>query len=249
LFIYSPLEGFKVLPLIPIKYCIDFSLTNIALSAAVLMFLCISLAVALSIRRKLIPEFPQLLIENIYEASITLIASAAGRRGMQFFPYFFSLYCWLALTNLLGGVPYSSVVTAQLIITAGLGFSTFIGLVMLFVYYHKWYFLSAFLPSGAPLWISPLLVVIELVSFIFRPISLSVRLFANIMAGHTLIVIITAFGYKFLNPISRYTIVSMFIFCILFCIIIIETAVQLIQAYVFTLLACNYLNNTMYLDH
>src|SRR5690349_6272593 len=136
---YSPLEGFKVIPIIKGLSWFDMSITNITLTAVLVMLFCTFFAVSLSFKRKLIPDYPQLLLESAYEASVTLVASAVGRRGMPFFPYLISLYYWLMFTNLLGGVPYSSVVTAQLVLTAGIGFSTFLGLVLVTVYHHKYY--------------------------------------------------------------------------------------------------------------
>lgn len=215
----------------------------------ILILVMVVIILSLTAQRRLIPTIPQILAENIYEHGINFIGSNVGRRGMVFFPYLFSMYIFIACTNLFGGLPYSNTLTAQLIITAGMGVSTFIGLIILSVQVHGINLFSAFLPSGAPKWIAPLLVVIELVSFLFRPLSLSVRLFANIMAGHTLVVIITSFGYKFLMPLSYYSIVSVGIFSLLICILTIETGVQFIQAYVFTLLTCNYISNTLYLDH
>jgi ATP synthase subunit 6 len=243
----SPLEGFKVLSII----CSNPNsvVTNVTISLFIIINVIFFFSLSLIFKPRLIPTLPQLFVENFYKHTLILIANNIGKRGMIFYPYLFSLYIFLAIANVFGGIPYSTIITAQLIVTMGIGFSTFIGLIILFIYYHNVNLLSSFLPSGSPEWIAPLLVLIELISFIFRPISLSVRLFANIMAGHTLIVIITGFGYKFLIPFSLYSIASIFIFILIFLILIIETGVQFIQAYVFTLLSCNYLSNTLYLDH
>jgi ATP synthase subunit 6 len=247
---YTPLEGFKTIALYPLSiFSLDISITNMSITMIFIFISIITLASTLLVERKLIPTLPQIFIENIYEHSISLIATNIGKRGMLFFPYILSLYVFIAISNSFGGMPFSSIITAQLIITIGLGFSTFVGLIILFYVYHGTYLLSAFLPSGSPTWIAPLLVMIELISYLFRPISLSVRLFANIMAGHTLIVILAGFGYKLLLPLSIYTVVSICIISLIAFITIIECGVQLIQAYVFTLLTCNYLSNTLYLDH
>jgi ATP synthase subunit 6 len=244
---FSPLEGFKVLAVICTNP--NSTVTNVIICLFLIINMIIFFTIKLNFKPRLIPTLPQVLAEDIYRHVFILITSNIGKRGLIFFPYLLSLYIFLAITNVFGGIPYSSIVTAQLIITAGIGFSTFIGLIVLFAYYHNTNLLSSFLPSGSPEWIAPLLVLVELISFIFRPISLSVRLFANIMAGHTLVVIITAFGFKFLTPIGIHSVASLFIFMLVGLILVIETGVQFIQAYVFTLLSCNYLSNTLYLDH
>jgi ATP synthase subunit 6 len=245
----SPLEEFKVLPLVHLPFFGDISLTNVTFSAFLVFLFTLSFSVSLLWKRRVVPSLPQILAENIYEACVTLIGSSLGKRGMVYFPYIFTLHIGITLTNLFGSVPYTSAVTAQFIITAGIGFSSFFGFMILSWVSGKVYIAGSFLPSGAPLWISPLLVVIEFVSFMFRPISLSVRLFANIMAGHALLIIINAFGYKFLNPCMMKWFASLAIYTMLFFIIIIETGVQVIQAYVFTLLTCSYLTNALYIDH
>ena len=155
------------------------------------------------------------------------------------------------MCNMLGGVPYSTAITAQLSITFAIAGATFIGIVIIFAMNHGIYAFSTFLPAGSPVWIAPLLVIVEIVSYFFRPISLSVRLFANIMAGHILIVMITALGLKYVPSFALpYSAVfGTIIILLLMLIVVLESAVQLIQAYVFTLLTCNYINGAIFLDH
>lgn len=130
----------------------------------------------------------------MYTFVLSLLTENVGEKGVKYFPIFFATFMFLFFCNLLGMIPYSFTVTSHIVITFGLAMALFIGINIIGIRTHGFHFLSLFLPAGAPLAMAPLLVMIELVSYSFRVISLAVRLFANMMAGHTLLKIIAGFG-------------------------------------------------------
>lgn len=232
-----------------IDYNISFSIPNTVVSLFVLSFVLFLFLVNVTLKPKLTPSYPQLIIEIFFEHMVQLIGRNLGRRGMIFFPYIATIYLLLIGANFLGAIPYTSVITTQIIITSFIGFSIFIGSIILGIYYHKWYFVTNFLPSGVSKAIAPILVIIELITFIFRPISLSVRIFANILAGHILFIIIVSFAHQLLMSSGIQMVAGILALVLLFFITILETVVQFIQAYVFILMSSMYLNSAFYLDH
>ena len=142
----------------------------------------------------LIPTRWQLIFESIYDTTFELSYANIGKNGSLFFPLIFVLFIFILFCNLIGMIPYSFTVTSHLVITFSLALTTYIGFNIIGIRKHKLNFLSLLLPGGASLALVPLLVPIELVSYIFRVISLPVRLFANMMAGHTLLKVIVGFS-------------------------------------------------------
>jgi F-type H+-transporting ATPase subunit a len=156
-----------------------------------------------------------------------------------------TLFVYLLFTNLIGMVPYSFTATSHLVITFGLSFSLFFGITIVGFIHHGLHFFSFLLPKGAPLILAPLLVVLELVSYGFRAISLGVRLFANMMAGHTLVKILSGFAWTMLSVGGILSVASVLPFLIVFALIGLEIGVACLQAYVFTILICIYLNDAI----
>ena len=181
----------------------------------------------------------------IYEFVVSLVDEQIGSKGRKFFPLIFTIFVFLLFTNLIGMVPYSFTATSHLVVTFGLSLSLFIGVTIVGFQIHGVHFFSFLLPKGAPLALAPLLVVLELVSYCFRAVSLGVRLFANMMAGHTLVKILSGFAWTMLSVGGILTVASSIPFAIVFALTGLEIGVACLQAYVFTILTCIYLNDAI----
>nr|YP_004062235.1 ATP synthase F0 subunit 6 [Plocamiocolax pulvinata]ADR03251.1 ATP synthase F0 subunit 6 [Plocamiocolax pulvinata] len=244
--ISSPLEQFEIVTLIPLNlYGFNISLTNYSLfmiiSCSVLLFW-----VSLSFyQNSLIPNHWQILQENIYEIIVKMVQDNLGFKGEVYFPFIFTLHLFLLFCNLIGMIPYSFTVTSHIILTFGLALSIFIGINIIGIQTHGFYFFSLFLPRGVPLAIIPLLITIEFLSYIVKVFTLSIRLFANMTSGHTLLKIIAGFAWTMLSTGGVIALFHVFPLIILLALIGLELAIAGLQAYVFTLLTCIYLNDVL----
>ena len=251
LFFSSPLEQFQILPIIFINLGIfDFSITNsvVILTIGLTSFLY----VLYSLLSKngnfyVVPNRIQYVIEVIYEVVYGLLNDNIGSVGKSFFPYVFTLFTFILISNIIGLVPYSFTVTSHLIVTFALALMTFIGINLICIREHGINMLSLFLPPGSSMVLAFLLVPIEIVSYVFRPISLSVRLFANMMAGHTLLKVIAGFAWTMMLAGGGLFIAHIIPLAILVVLMFLELGVAAIQAYVFTILTCIYLNDAIHL--
>nr|AKZ21153.1 ATP synthase F0 subunit 6 [Prasiola crispa] len=245
--IFTPLEQFSIVSYIPFHAGnIYLSFTNSSL------YLLITISAVFSVfflvtknGGFLVPYRWQSVVEMIYEFVVSLVYEQIGSKGEKYFPLIFTTFVFLLFTNLIGMIPYSFTATSHFLVTFGLSLSLFIGITIVGFQTHKLHFLSLLLPKGAPLALAPLLVVLELVSYCFRAISLGVRLFANIMAGHTLVKILSGFAYTMLSVGGLMTIASVIPFTIVFALTGLEIGVACLQAYVFTILTCIYLNDAI----
>lgn len=237
----SPLHQFEVKTLIPLHLGnIDLSFTNSALLMIVAVVSILTLLFLALRAPKPIPGKLQSLIELSYEFIATLLEENTGTKGKKYLPFVFSIFLFVLFGNLLGLIPYSFTFTSQLILTFGLASLVFLVILFVGISNHGIKFLKLFLPEGAPLIMAPLLVPIELISFLSRPISLSVRLFANMMAGHTMLKVFALFTVGLgLFGISTIILNSI--------LIGFEFLVAFLQAYVFTVLTCLYLNDAIHL--
>nr|YP_010117834.1 ATP synthase F0 subunit 6 [Phytophthora agathidicida]QPN53806.1 ATP synthase F0 subunit 6 [Phytophthora agathidicida]QTV76624.1 ATP synthase F0 subunit 6 [Phytophthora agathidicida]QTV76741.1 ATP synthase F0 subunit 6 [Phytophthora agathidicida]QTV76780.1 ATP synthase F0 subunit 6 [Phytophthora agathidicida]DAD54860.1 TPA_asm: ATP synthase F0 subunit 6 [Phytophthora agathidicida] len=235
---FSPLEQFEILPI----FQIPFVFTNASL---ILVIGLVYLYIFTNIKTKFIPTRFQQIFEMIFNVTIELTYSSIGKAGKHFVSLIFVVFFFILLCNLIGMVPYSFTVTSHLIITFTLALTIYIGFNIIGIKKHKLNFLNLLLPSGASIALVPILVPIELVSYIFRVISLPVRLFANMMAGHTLLKVITGFAWTMLN-VNSFIFMAHFIPLIIIVLLVgLEIAVALIQAYVFTILTCMYINDAL----
>jgi len=228
-------------------FCFDFSFTNLFLISLLVLFFLNGLIYFSSKNNSFffIPHNWQTLIEIISETSSSLLYDNINEKGEKYFPFISLIFYFIILVNLIGLVPYSFTVTSHLIITFTMSLSIFIGVNIICVKIYKAHMLSLFLPSNTSFGLSLLLVPIEFVSYIFKPISLGVRLFANLMAGHTLLKVIIGFSWSMIlleNILSFFHIIPLLVIVILFGL---ELGVALIQAYVFTILTCIYLNDSI----
>jgi len=198
LFLSSPLEQFQILNLLNFTICgFDFSITNSVLITLV-GFLSLSLIFNSFISKDgtfyVVSTRIQYVLEVLYVVVYGLLNDNVGSVGKNFFPFFFSFFIFILMSNVIGLVPYSFTITSHLIVTFSLALMMFVGINIICIRKHGINVLSLFLPSGSSLALALLLVPIEIVSYLFRPISLSVRLFANMMAGHTLLKVIISFA-------------------------------------------------------
>ena len=191
----------------------------------------------------LIPNNWQVLIEMLYETISQLLFDNLNDEGEKYFPFISVLFTFILFSNLIGLVPYSFTITSHLIVTFTLSMSIFIGINIICLKRHKSHMLSLFLPANTSFGLALLLVPIEFVSYIFKPISLGVRLFANLMAGHTLLKVIVGFSWSMLLLEDVLSIAHIIPLIILVILMGLELAVAVIQAYVFTILTCIYLND------
>jgi ATP synthase subunit 6 len=247
LIMHSPLEQFSVLTLMPAQLgWLDLTFTN---SAVYCVLTLISVRVLWSMvlldGGLVVPSRYQAASEMLYEFVNSLVQEQLGPEGHKYVAIVFTTWLYILTANMLGLIPFSFATTAQLVVAFGLSFSLFIGVTMIGVIKHGLHFLSFFLPSGAPIGLAPLLVVIELISYVFRPISLGVRLFANITAGHSLLAIIAGFAWSIGTCGSLFAIVSLIPVVVIVAIYGLELAVAFLQAYVFGVLLCIYLKDAI----
>lgn len=225
-----------------------FSFTNAAL------FMCLSTSIFLCLCSlvtvrggTLVPTTWQSFVEMMYEFVVNLVREQVGEKGKQYFPMIFTLFAFLLCSNLIGMIPYSFTTTSHFVVTFSLSVSIFIAVTIIGFQMHGLHFFSFLLPPGAPLALAPFLVVIELVSYGFRAISLGVRLFANMMAGHTLVKILSGFAWSMLSLGGVLKLAASIPFLVVFALMFLEIGVACLQAYVFTILTCIYLNDAIHL--
>jgi F-type H+-transporting ATPase subunit a len=248
-FISSPLEQFEVTNLIginaPILGFFNLTLTNLALYSIVLLFLTLGLHFVSSNNRKLVPSKWSIALESSFASINTMVRDQIGTTNEVYLPFIYSLFFFIIIANLMGNVPYNFTITTSVIVSLGLSFTIFIGVTILALSIHRLRFFSFFIPSGCPLGLVPLLVLIETISYLARAVSLGVRLFANMLAGHALVKILSGFIFSLFGSGLIVAIVTMVPFVFFVGIIGLEIGVSIIQAYVFCSLVCSYLKDAI----
>lgn len=249
IFINSPLEQFEVTPFIsvtaPILGNFNLSLTNLGFYALLTVFLVIGLHIVASNSYSLIPSKWSIALESAYASVHAMVSSNIGDRNEVYVPFVYSLFFFVLIANLNGNIPYGFTVTTSLIVSIGLSVMLFLGVTILSLTKHGLHFFAFFIPSGTPLGLVPLLVLIELISYFARAVSLGVRLFSNMMAGHTLLKILSTFLAQLFSASIVVAIITLIPFAIFVALIGLEIAVSLIQAYVFCILVCSYLRDAI----
>lgn len=245
-FLASPLEQFEIIPLLPIElFGLNISVTNTSIF--------LTLSVALSIfwfslviyKNKLVPTNWQSVKELFYDVTITLVQDNLGKKGSSYFPFIFTIFTIILYCNLVGMVPYSFTVTSHIAFTFGLAFSIYIGINIIGFQTHGIKFFTIFLPKGVPLFIVPLVVAIEFVSYIVKVFTISIRLFANMTSGHTLLKIIAGFVWTMISIGGVFLYLQIIPLILLLALVGLEIGIAFLQAYVFTLLTCIYLNDVL----
>lgn len=240
----SPIEQFEIKRLIPMQVGgVDASFTNSSLFM-VLTLIGVTVFMLVGMRRaELVPTRWQSVVEVSYEFIANMLRENVGSKGRPYFPFIFTLFMFVLFANMLGMLPYSFTVTSHIAITFALAMVVFIGVTIIGFAKHGMHFLSLFVPSGVPGWLMPLVVTIEVISYFIRPISLSVRLFANMMAGHTMLKVFAGF------VVSLGVLLGWLPLAFVVALTGLELLVAFLQAYVFTILTCIYLNDALNLHH
>jgi F-type H+-transporting ATPase subunit a len=249
LFIFSPLSQFEVSNLIgvnaPILGNLHLNLTNLSLYSIFVLITILGLHLYANNDNKIIPNNWSISFESSFQSLNSMVREQIGANLEIYFPFIYSIFFYILFANLISNVPYSFAVTASGVVSLGLSFTIFIGVTILALSIHGIKFFSFFIPSGTPLALVPLLVLIELVSYLARAVSLGVRLFANITAGHTLLKILSTYLFKLFTGNLLIAILTLIPFAIFLALVGLELAVSLIQAFVFTLLVCSYLRDAI----
>lgn len=243
----DPIHQFHISKLIPIEIGgLDLSFTNASLfMVATAVTTCAFLYFTTS-SRSLVPGRAQSISEMSYEFVANMLRDAAGTAGMRFFPLVFSLFMFVLVANLFGMFPYFFTITSQIIVTFALALVV-IGTVVVYGFWKNGFkFLRIFVPEGVPMAVLPMVVVIEIISFLSRPISLSVRLFANMLAGHITLKVFAGFVVS-LSSLGALGIAGAILPLIMTVAITgLEFLVSFLQAYVFAVLTCMYLNDAVH---
>ena len=241
----NPMHQFEVYRIGPkISFgAFDLSFTNaslfMTLSALTILFLLF-----LGTKKKLlIPSKIQLVTEMSYSFVAKMISDTAGPKAKPFFPFIFTLFMFVLFCNMIGMLPYSFTVTSHIIVTFMLAAIVFLGVTVIGFMKHGIKYLNLFVPKGVPIVLLPLIVVIEIISYLSRPVSLSVRLFANMMAGHTMLKVFGGFVIS-LGLLGGWLPLSFSV-----ALTGLEILVAFLQAYVFAILTCIYLNDALNLHH
>jgi len=244
MFLYNPFEQFEIILISKFSLVnYDISLTNltiVVLSTAILIFI---LNFILDKSYNYIPHNWQIIMEAMYQFVFSLVAEQSGRKGIKYFPHLVTIFLLILFFNISGLVPFSFTASSHLVITFGLALSYFIAWLIVGIKELGPKFAYVFCPRNMPLWLLPLLICVELLSFFLRPISLGLRLFANMLAGHILLHILAG-GCVYL--LTKLIILAIPAFAIIGAIGILELGIGFLQAYIFVILLAIYLKDSLY---
>lgn len=248
--LHSPLEQFCISSVFSLEFghtCISFTNSSLfMLIACTLMYLVYSLSMH---QATVIPNNWQSGVELLYEFIMDTVENMLGdaKTAGKYFPFIFFLFSFILFSNLVGMVPYSFCVTSHIAVTFTLGIIIWVGTTIIGFRTHGTHFFSRFMPSGAPFAIMPFLIGIELLSYVFTVISISVRLFANMMAGHSLLKILAGFAWAMLGAGMLGIFGAGITLSVVLAITGLEFGIAFLQAYVFTMLSCMYLADCIHL--
>jgi len=242
---FSPFEQFEVNLLRRIDFQgLDLSITNVIVYLGLVFFLLIFLFHTTKKFLAFVPRPWQSFMELTYLFIYDILVEQAGDRGRKFFPVIFLIFFLILLFNLLGLLPFSFTLSSHIVITLSLSLCFFFAWIIIGFTHLGLGFLTIFLPRNIPLWLMPILIVIEIISFILRPLSLAIRLFANMLAGHILLHIVAGAVIFLVNKFLLLFFVP-FIFVIF--VYVLEIGICFLQAYIYTILLCIYLHDSLYL--
>lgn len=248
----DPIHQFEIVNLVPLGKIgsTELQFTNSALFMVVAVAITGLLMLGTTAGRQLVPGRLQAMAEVMYEFVADMIRSTAGEDGMRFFPLVFSLFCFILFANVIGIVPYTFTVTSHIVVTASLALLVFFTVILYGLYSHGLGFFRLFVPHGIPGYILPFVVLIEIVSFLSRPISHSVRLFANMLAGHITLKVFAGFVAGLGGALGLVGWVGGALpLAMVVALTALELLVAFLQAYVFTLLTCIYLSDALHPGH
>lgn len=239
---HSPLAQFAIEPLAPIHIGgLDASFTNSALWMVIAVGGITAFMLLGTRKQAIVPGRWQSLCEGMYDFVSNLLKENVGNEGRKFFPFVFSLFMFILFCNLFGLLPGAFTVTSHIIVTAAMAIFVFVGVTIVGIVLHGLRFFTYFVPQGAPVWLIPIMIPIEILSYFIRPMSLSVRLFANMVAGHVMLAVVG--GFVFAMGVWFGWIPLAFV-TVLFGL---ELLIACLQAYVFTILTCIYLHDAVHL--
>ncbi len=243
----NPIHQFEITPIRHFEVGgVDLSFTNSSLWMMIAVIVATAFFLAATSKTKLLPGRLQAMAEMMYNIIHKMVEDNIGHKGMKYFPFIFTIFIVVLMGNLLGLLPYSFTYTSHLAVTGALALGVFATVIIMGFVSHGPAFLSMFVPAGLPIWLMPFIIPIEVVSFFVRPLTLAVRLFANMMAGHIMLKVVAGFAIAAAlsmgtagmligaGPVLINTIMMAF-----------ELLVALIQAYVFAILTCVYLKDTV----
>jgi ATP synthase subunit 6 len=242
--IISPLEQFKILPIIPINLfgSIDISFTNSSFISILITWIIFQITLTLTNSKTLINNNFIWFMLKVDQFITQIINEQVGKVGIKYKPLLFTIALVILLANLIGMIPYSFTITSHPVITMGLSFTIWLGITFTIMIKQKLHFFNLFIPSGVPTALLPLIFPIEIISYLTRPISLGIRLAANMFAGHTLLNILSFFIWQMYHSVSFFAI-AVVATLILLVFVILEIIIAFLQTYVFTVLVASYLND------
>lgn len=247
-FVNSPLDQFEIRDLLSLKANIlgnmHFSLTNIGLYLTISTLIILTYSLLASNNNKIIPNNWSISQETIYATVHGIVISQINpTKGQMYFPFIYALFIFILVNNLVGLVPYSFASTSHFVLTFWLSFTVVLGATILGFQKHGLRFFSLFVPSGCPLALLPLLVVIEFISYLSRNVSLGLRLGANILSGHMLLSILSGFTYNIMTSGILFFFIGLIPLAFIIAFSGLELAIAFIQAQVFVVLTCSYIKD------
>jgi len=248
LYAASPMEQFEIISLVPFMLGLaDFGLTNATLATFGVVFLIWFFSKTIFVwtdyHGSLVPSRWQYIWEEKYKMITGMVEDTLGRQYGVYVPFIYTIFAFILVANLIGLIPYSFTVTSHLIVTLTMAAGIWFGKLYIGLRKHGWKLFGMFLPAGAPFALQPFLVILEVISFLLPLISLPVRLFANMMAGHILLKVFAGFAFTMLMAGGFMWIAHFMPLIILFALMGLETGVAMVQAYVFAMLTCMYLGD------
>lgn len=245
----DPIHQFEINRIIPINIGgWDVSFTNSALFMVLATVLTVGVIMMATRTASLVPTRLQSTVEIGYEFVANMLRDSMGKEGMKYFPLVFTLFIFIFMCNMLGMIPGAFTVTSHIIVTAALAALVFLTVLVLGFAKNGLHFLKLFVPSGVPILVLPLVTMIEIISFLSRPVSHSVRLFANMLAGHITLKVFAGFVIMLLST-GTYAILAPLPLLMAIALVALEFLVAFLQAYVFTMLTCMYLNDALHPGH
>jgi F-type H+-transporting ATPase subunit a len=246
----NPIEQFELHRIWPFEINgIETSFTNASLFMLLAALGVVALMLLATSRKSVVPGRFQAMAEMLYEFVANTVRQTAGNEGMKFFPFVFSLFAFILISNLIGLVPYTYSVTSQIVVTFAFALVVILLVVAYGLYRNGLGFLKLFVPHGVPLPVLVILVPIEIISFLSRPVSLSIRLFANILAGHVTLAVFGGFVVLLLGAGGIYSALAPVPVLAIVALYALELLVACLQAFVFAVLTCVYLNDAIHPGH
>lgn len=246
----DPIHQFEIKRLIPIDFLgFDLTITNSALFMGLSIVTIFAFFMVATRNKRLVPTRLQSIAETIYEFVLGMVRDSMGEQGLKFFPLVFTLFLLILTLNMFGMVPGFFTVTSQLWITAALALLVFLTVIVVGFVKNGAGFLKLFVPEGVPIYVLPLVSMIEVISFFSRPLSHSVRLFANMLAGHITLKVFAGFIIMLLGAAGLYKTLAVLPLFMAIALTALEFLVAFLQAYVFTMLTCMYLNDALHPSH